>query len=47
MADHEAVPRVAAVIDDVVVGREDAVREPIIAHELPCVRVSPGKENGM
>jgi len=33
----EAVPGVAAVIDDVVVGREDAVGEPIIAHELPHV----------
>ena len=33
----EAVPGVAAVVDDVVVGREDAVREPIVAHELPHV----------
>jgi len=33
----ETVPAVAAAIDDVVVGREDAVGEPIIAHELPHV----------
>ena len=33
----ELVPRLAAVIDDVVVGREDPVREPVIAHELPDV----------
>ena len=31
------VPRLAAVVDDVVVGREDPVREPVIAHELPDV----------
>ena len=33
----ELVPGVAAVVDDVVVGFEDAVREPVVAHELPDV----------
>jgi hypothetical protein len=33
----ELVPGVAAVIDDVVVGFEDAVRQPVVAHELPDV----------
>ena len=33
----ELVPSVAAVVDDVVVGFENAVREPIVAHELPYV----------
>ena len=33
----ELVPGVAAVIDDVVVGGEDAVRQPVFAHELPDV----------
>jgi len=33
----EVVPGVAAVIDDVVEGFEDPVREPIFAHELPDV----------
>jgi len=33
----ELVPRLAAMIDDVVVGREDAVGEPVFAHELPDV----------
>ena len=33
----ELVPSVAAVIDDVVEGFEDPVREPIFAHELPDV----------
>ena len=33
----EAVPVVAAVIDDVVVVPEDAVGEPVVAHELPDV----------
>jgi hypothetical protein len=31
------VPGVTAVIDDIVVGFEDAVREPVVAHELPDV----------
>jgi hypothetical protein len=31
----EIVPGGAAVIKDVVVGLEDAAREPIVAHELP------------
>jgi hypothetical protein len=43
----ELVPGVTAMVDDVVVGLEDAVGEPVVAHELPCVRVSLGKENGM
>ena len=33
----ELVPSVAAVVDDVVVGFEDAVRQPVVAHELPDV----------
>lgn len=33
----EAVPGVAAVVEDVVVGLEDAVREPVFAHELPDI----------
>ena len=33
----EIVPGKAAVIDDVVVGLEDAVGEPVVADELPDV----------
>src|SRR6266853_555147 len=33
----EGVPGVAAVIDDVVEGFEDAVRQPVLAHELPDI----------
>jgi hypothetical protein len=33
----EGVPRVAAVIEDVFIGFEDAVRKPVISHELPDV----------
>ena len=33
----ELVPRVAAMVDDVVIGFEDAVGEPVVAHELPDV----------
>ena len=33
----EAVPGEAAIIEDVVVGFEDAVRQPVISHELPDV----------
>jgi len=33
----ELVPRLAAVVDEIVVGFEDAVREPVVAHELPDV----------
>jgi hypothetical protein len=33
----EHVPGIAAVIDDIVVGFEDAVREPVVAHILPDV----------
>jgi hypothetical protein len=31
------VPGAAAVVDEIVVGFEDAVREPVVAHELPDV----------
>ena len=31
------LPSIAAVVDDVVVGVEDAVRKPVVAHELPDV----------
>ena len=34
---REAVPCEAAMVEDVVVGFEDAVRQPIVAHELPDV----------
>ena len=34
---YELVPGEAAVVDDVVVGFEDAVRQPVVAHELPHV----------
>ena len=33
----ELVPCLAAVVDEIVVGFEDSVREPVIAHELPDV----------
>ena len=33
----ELVPGLAAERDDVVVGLEDAVREPVVAHELPDI----------
>ena len=33
----ELVPGVAAMADDVVVGCEDAVREPVVAQELPDI----------
>ena len=33
----ELVPGVAAVVDEIVVGFEDAVGEPVVAHELPDV----------
>lgn len=33
----ELVPSLAAVVDDVVVGGEDPVRQPVVAHELPYV----------
>ena len=33
----ELVPSVAAMIDEIVVGFEDAVGEPVVAHELPDV----------
>lgn len=33
----EAIPGEAAMVEDVGVGCEDAVREPVVAHELPHV----------
>ena len=33
----ELVPSVAAMVDEIVVGFEDAVREPVVAHKLPDV----------
>lgn len=33
----EGIPRVAAVVEDVGVGCEDAVAEPVATHELPQV----------
>ena len=44
----EAVPGKAAVIDDVVIGLEDAIGEPVVADELPDVfdRVSSGDFGG-
>jgi hypothetical protein len=33
----ELVPCLAAVIDEVVIGFEDTVGEPVVAHELPDV----------
>jgi hypothetical protein len=33
----QGVPGVATVIDDVIEGFEDAVRQPVLAHELPDV----------
>ena len=33
----KGIPGVAAVIDDIVVGFEDAVREPVVAHVLPNI----------
>jgi len=34
---NEAVPRLAAMIDEIVVGEKDAVRQPIVAQELPDI----------
>ena len=33
----ELVPSIAAMVDEVVVGCEDAIGEPVVAHELPDV----------
>jgi len=33
----ELVPRLTAMVDEIVVGFEDAIGEPVIAHELPDV----------
>ena len=34
---EERIPGEAAVIDDIVVGFEDAVRKPVVAHILPDI----------
>ena len=34
---EERIPCIAAVIDDIVVGFEDAIREPVVAHILPDI----------
>ena len=34
---EERIPSVATVIDDIIVGFEDAVREPVVAHILPDI----------
>jgi hypothetical protein len=33
----EGIPGIAAVVDDIVEGFEDAVRQPVLPHELPDV----------
>ncbi len=33
----EAVPGVAAMVEDILIGREDPIREPVVADELPDV----------
>ncbi len=33
----KAVPGVAAMVEDIPIGREDSVREPVVADELPGV----------
>ncbi len=33
----EAVPSLAAMVDEIVVGMKDAVREPVLAHEMPDI----------
>src|SRR5271169_4311800 len=33
----EGIPGIAAVVDDIVEGFEDSVRQPVLAHELPDV----------
>ena len=33
----ELVPSIAAMVDEIVVGFEDATGEPVVAHELPDV----------
>ena len=44
----ELVPSLAAMVDEIVVGFEDAVGEPVVAHELPDVfdRVELGDFGG-
>ena len=45
----QLVPGITAMIDDLVVGFEDAVGEPVIPHELPDVfdRIDPGFNPGL
>ena len=33
----ELVPSLTAMVDEIIVGFEDAVREPVVTHELPDV----------
>jgi hypothetical protein len=44
----ELVPGIAAGVDQIVIGFEDTVREPVVAHELPDVldRMSSGDFDG-
>ena len=35
----KSVPGVTAVVEDILVGREDTVREPVVPHELPDVQL--------
>jgi hypothetical protein len=34
---REFIPRFAAVVEDIVVGFEDAIGQPVVAHEFPDV----------
>lgn len=45
---HEFVPGLAAVVEDVIVGDEDPLRQPVVVHELPYVldRVELGALGG-
>ncbi len=42
----EFVPGVGAMGDDVVIGGVDAVRQPVVAHELPNLLRAPAKPAG-
>ena len=33
----ELVPSIAAMVDEIIVGFEDAIGEPVVAHELPDI----------
>ncbi len=41
----EAVPCVTAMVEDILIGREDSIREPVVADELPGIldRVELGR----